>query len=310
MPLKGKYGPAPITTTGARSPVPTTTDEDEGQGVLPALIGAGVVGAGALALRNPAAARAAGSRLGRLLTGARYTSMLSGLAVPKSILGNVGAATAGAIEQRSFAPLRQFFSPTTVREFGRELVSPTTQPAAYGQATGRWNPFGRIMGAGDTATQAALRRAGITAERAEELALQSPKYVVGPAKEALESPVGKLLVPFRRTGFNQFYGGLQAMKEHPRVAAGYGLAGAALGSNEDIDPRTIGLLSPLASVYTLPFVLGATAARYRVKPGEAGRVVGGASPISEYGIQTLATEPFKPFYRPAAMSALRYLRGE
>ena len=99
------------------------------------------------------------------------------------------------------------------------------------------------------------------------------------------------------------------MGERPGLSAAYGAAGATLGSNEEIDPRTLGLLAPLASIYTLPFVLGAAAGRSFVKPSEVGQTIGGASPISEYGLAG-AVSPLRPFRRPAALSALRYLRGE
>lgn len=314
MPVRGQYSAPP--------PDLEATGGDEGPGVGSALAGAAALGVGALAARNPALARSALGKLGRVLMGTRYGAMLSGLAVPKSILGNVGAATTAAIERRSLEPLKTFFRPQTARTFFRELRRPgvtegaqgnlfktTTGGAqAFGEPVGRLNPFGRVMGAGDTATREALKEAGLTEAEALRLTLQSPEYIAAGAKMGLETLPGRIAVPFRRTGFNQFFGGLRAMAERPGIAAGYGATGAALGANEDIDPRTLGLLAPLASIYTLPFILGAAATRSRVKPSDLMKVIGGASPVSEYGLASLV-DPTRPFRKPAALSALEYLRG-
>jgi hypothetical protein len=282
--------------------------EEEGPGLGSALLGAGAVGAAALAMRNPALAKTAVGKVGNALNALRYTSMLSGLAVPKSMAGNVGAAATAAIERRSVAPLREFFKPQTAKDFFAELKS-GGQAGAFGQQTGRMNPFGRLMGAGDTATRSALQRAGLTDQEAARLTLQSPVSLKVGGTEMLENPVANYILPFRRTPFNQFFGGMKAMTQRPGIAAGYGAAGATMGANEDIDPRTIAMTAPLASVYALPFVLGATAARYAEKPSEAGQVIAGAAPVSEYSINSAVTDPLRPFKRPAAVSALKYLLG-
>ena len=144
------------------APPEDTPEESRGPGVGTALAAAAGIGGAAFLARNPALARTALSKLGSILGSARYAAMLSGFAVPKSIAGNVGAAVTGALERKSLAPIKEFFSPSTVREFGRELRG--GKGAAFGQATGRWNPMGRIMGAGDTATRGALQRAGLTGQ--------------------------------------------------------------------------------------------------------------------------------------------------
>lgn len=291
-------------------PEPVSEPEDkDGPGVGAALLAAGAAGAGALALRNPAMAKTALKKAYDVGTGLRYGSMLSGMAVPKSALGNVGAAVTGSIERRSLSPLKEFFSPQTARRFGQVLKSGETTDV-QGTQVGRMNPFGRIMGAGDTATREALQRAGLSADEAARLTLQSPVSVNVGGREMLDNPVAQYIVPFRRTPFNQFFGGMKATYDRPAIAAGYGAAGAAMGANEDIDPRTIGMAAPLASIYALPFVLGATAARYTEKPSDTGKVIAGSAPISEYGLNTAVTEPLRAFKRPAAVSALKYFLGE
>ena len=139
MPLKRQYGPAaPI----ARKPdeiLPPEPQASDAPGIGGALAGAAALGGAALLARNPALAKSALGKLGQAYSGARYAAMLSGLAVPKSVLGNVGAAATGAIERRSLAPLREFFSPRTVKEFVSELRQPGQ---AFGERTGRLNPFG------------------------------------------------------------------------------------------------------------------------------------------------------------------------
>jgi hypothetical protein len=139
--------------------------------------------------------------------------------------------------------------------------------------------------------------------------LQSPEYVpAGKFGEALNTLPGRITVPFRRTAFNIFGGGLHAIQEHPALSAGYAAGGAALGSS-DVDPRTAALLAPLASVYTLPFLAGAAAARARrAGTSEGMRMISGVSPISEYGIGQTAVNPLGQYY-PAALRALKYLRG-
>ena len=108
-------------------------------GINPWAVGAGALGLGALALatRNPAAA-------GEALQAVRRTSMLSGLAPLKSLLGNIGGATYGSIERGSIAPLREMLSPRTAREAIQTFRSKAITPNTVEGATSALNLPGRI----------------------------------------------------------------------------------------------------------------------------------------------------------------------
>lgn len=274
------------------------------EGISPWLVGAGVAAAGlaGLALKNPQAAKKAYDAALSL----RYIPMLSGLAVPKSLMGNVGAAGMAGLERKSFDPLKQLFSRQTAREFVGELRNPTARGTGHvAQQAGRYNPFGRVMGAADVATQNALQRAGLTAGEAAEHTLQSPV----PAKyaKAMGTPLGRLMIPFQRTGFNQLFGGLKATGQHPGIAAGAAAAGGAVGAETE-DLMTPGIVSPLAGRYGLPFILGAAVGK-RLSGGtrhEAERVGFGLSPTSDEAMLGPFMDPTKQF-RPSILSVLKYL---
>lgn len=253
------------------------------------------------AARNPASSF---HKLGKFVSGARYASMLSGLATPKSILGNVGAAGTASLERRSMAPLKELFSRKTASDIGTFIKHGT--PVREGVEEGvRINPIGRVMGAFDEATRNALERAGLTEQEAERLLLRSPEYVSGGLQKALDTPVGEMFVPFRRTPFNVLGGGFRSTMEHPGIAAGALGAGAALGAGTDTDPYVMAGVSPITSVYTLPFLGGAALGRYVRSGGKRNEVeelTAGLSPVPEYSFVSGLTRPVR---EPAAISALR-----
>src|SRR3990167_1721471 len=150
--------------------------EGGGVGKLGALLLGGAGVAAGVALRKPELAKQAASKAFGALQGARYLGALSGMAVPKSVIGNVGAPFVAAAERRSLEPIKQFFKPETVKTWMREMRSPEVgrEIAEKGvQQQLRFNPMGRVMSAGDVATRGALKRAGMTETEAARYTLHS-----------------------------------------------------------------------------------------------------------------------------------------
>lgn len=224
-----------------------------------------------------------------VLNQVRVMSFLSGLAVPKSILGNVNAMVTAAIERGDFAPIKEMFNlPQNIHELKQAWQS-TANPAAIAGA-GKINIPGRVMGALDQTTQAALERAGLTTDEGQRLLLQRPNPV-GNANfgRALKSPVGRFVWPFQRTPFNQLAEGISPdLVRDPGGSVGgsirrAGLTAAAGGAGYELsqntkDPRILGLAAALSGVRGVPMLLGAAM-------GGGGRnAVAGISPIPEWGI--------------------------
>lgn len=285
---------------------PEVDSQDEGPGLGTTLAGGALaLGAGVLASRMP-------GLLGKLARGAqslRQQSMLSGLAVPKSILGNIGAGVVASAERGSLAPIREVLSPQTFREAVANYRANVPYPGATSGP--KWLPTpGRIMGATDEATQAALRRAGLTAEEAAREVLQAP--LTGPLKSALDSPAAQYLIPFRRTPFNQFTEGLETLKlRHPAVTGAAAGAGAIHGAatSDERYPLSLGLGTAFASRYGLPYALGALAGRKLAGAETSAGIAGSILPVSEYGISSSVEDPLRPLMEPAALAALRRFAG-
>lgn len=247
----------------------------------------------------------------------RRMSMLSGLAPLKSLLGNAGASVYGSIERGSMAPLKEMFSPETVKD----AISTFRANPSYanaGPATGltRFNLPGRLMGSFDTAAQNALKRAGYTADEAAEAMLQGP--VPDRLAKGLDNPVMNYLVPFRRTPINQFIEGGKTFAPKTmgqKVALGTSLAtGAATGATVD-DPKTIGLGTALSGKYGLPFTLAAGVTRALTSGSKAkgAEAIQGASPFSDYSLAEGTLNPVMGgpealIPKPAAVPAYAYLR--
>lgn len=290
-----------------RPAAPPPTPDDEGLDPS-GLVGAGILAtAGAIATRNPQMAASTVGKLARMLNVARMTSMLSGLAVPKSILGNVGAVAVESAERRTLEPLRQLFSKQTVQGFKQALRTGGQVGPVPGAS--RMNPFGRVMGAADMATRDALIRAGLTPTEAERAVLQAP---LGQLGEAMESPAGQYLVPFRRTPFNQFIEGMRTLKgEHPVVLAASTGAGAVHGAatSDEQYPVSLGLGTAAAARYGMPYAIGAFLGRRAAGAKTGGGITSAVLPVSEYGIESALDEPLKPITEPAGYRALRRLLG-
>jgi len=298
--MPGLFDDLPPAQTGGSvfDDLPTVPEtEDTGFGVGGAVLGgAALLGAAAIS-RNP-------SMLGKFFRGAnavRQQAMLSGLALPKSILGNTGAALNVSMEQKSLSPLKNFFSRQTLDDAVNAYKTGGHAGPTPGINLPGPNP-GKFMGALDEATQNSLIRSGRTAKEAQREVLQAP--LSGDLGDVLESPAAKYVLPFRRTPFNQFTEGWRTMKpdfEYGGVRNAYLAAGAAHGAatSEEQYPVSIPLATALAAKYGLPYALAAVAARKLSGGQGGGGVLGSTLPVSEYGVEQSLSDPTAPFVNPA-----------
>lgn len=289
---------------------------DEQSGAAPAegggwggTIGAGLAAGGAAALAL--AAKKYG--LGKVFDTAnniRRQGMLTGLAVPKSLLGNLGAGVTTAIEEGSLAPLKEMLRlPTNVRT----AVDAFKKGATYqGQPTSAWAIPGRILGATDEAATAALGRAGIAPEEAAKTMLQSEIDLGPQVRGALDTKLGQYLVPFRRTPINQAVGALDTMSDWSskgKVAANAAALGTGFLTGEEsegVGPTIAGTAAfgrrglPFAAASMLGKLAKGDSKR------EAAKVMQGASPVSDYSITEGIAGPFagNPIPTPAILKLL------
>lgn len=281
-----------------------------GPGLGTALLAGGAL-AGGLALRNPLLRKKAFD----ILQGARHLGALSGAAVPKSVLGNVGAPFVAAAERKSLEPIKQFFSRQTVKDWTREMRDPEVGIAQVEPGTFRmWNPFGRMMSAGDVATRKALMRGGLSDSDAARYTLQTNLGELGlhgKALEALESPAARFAVLYRRTPLNVLVHGAKNIAERPGLSAAAGAAGAAQGSagGPISDPFSVALTAPAVGVYSLPYLGGAALGKILGggSRGDALRVSRGLAPIPE-DIGSSFLEPLRPIDKPAVVSLVERLQ--
>ena len=318
---------------------PPQESSDSPEWALPALAAGAAVGAGALALKNPALV----NKAARTVQDVRIMSMLSGLAVPKSILGNLGGTAYASIERGSLAPLKALLSRQTLSDVGKALKSGTQSGNLEAPATklAKYNPFGRLMGAFDEATQNALVRSGVmhdplevqagvkkgltlaeaTQKSAKSAAAREVLQAPLPMRlqDALKNPVAQYLVPFRRTPFNQLIEGFKTFDPQTtgqKIALGTSLGtGVATGLAAE-DPKTVALGVAASGRYGLPFATGAMLGRYGQTGNKrsAAEVGQGLSPVSDYSLQEgvlgPVTTPFaKVIPKPAAVPAYDYLRS-
>lgn len=284
-------------------PATSAPAEEPSSGADMGLLGLGAVGLAGLGIasRKPGLIGRAASKLGAL----RQQLMLSGLAVPKSILGNIGGAAVASAERKTMEPLRQLFSRQTLRDVKsawRDM--PAAVDPSYGTTLAGPTP-GRAMGAVDTATRKALQRAGLTEEESAREILQAP--LTGRLASALDSPAARYLVPFRRTPFNQFMEGFETLKgAHPRILAATGGAGAVHGAAtaDNPYPLSLGLGTAAAARYGLPYTLGAVVGRTLTGARTSAGIAGSALPVSEYGLTSSVEAPLRPFQEPALVRLL------
>lgn len=279
-----------------------------------AALGAGAAGAAGLA------ALAKTGKLGAALKTAnalRQQAMLTAWAGPKSMLGNIGSGVEAAIEGKGLGALKEILSRRTVSDaIGNfKRGSGVGQPGlGHAVELPKILSFpGRAMGAIDEATQAALRRSGMSAEEATSAVLQKP--LDGRLGKVVESPMAQYLHPFRRTPFNSWLEGLDKYgmaangdKGARRGLAVYSAAGAAHGAAtaDDERPMSIPMAIAASSRYGLPYGVAAIAGRH-LAGGKmtASGIAGNVLPVSEYGVET-AMNPWNlpKTFKPAALTAL------
>lgn len=280
-------------------------ESDSGWG---STIGAGVAAAGAGALAYAAKKYGVG-KVFDTLNNIRRQSMLTGLAIPKSIAGNIGAGVTTAIEDLSLDPLKEMLRiPTNVKN----AVQAFKQGATYqGQPSSAWAIPGRILGATDEASQAALMRAGKTADEAAEIMLQKP---LGKNRitNALDTRLGDYLVPFRRTPINQGIGALETMSDWGTKGKAAANA-AALGAGFVTGEETEGVGPTVAGTAAfgrrgLPFAAASMVGKLAKGDSkrEAAKVLQGASPVSDYSLQEGVAGPVSgnPMPYPAILKLL------
>ena len=285
---------------GAAPSAPAPEDSGPSMGTM---LAGGALAAGVAALaRKPGLA-------GKLLKKAnayRLQSMLSGLAVPKSALGNIGATAIASAERGSLDPLRQFFSKQTVRDAVAAYRKPVMEA---GQEVLPGPMPGRVMGAMDTATRQALQRAGMSGKEAERAVLQAP--LPEALAKPLDSPTARYLIPFRRTPFNQFLEGFETMtteniRRNPKLMAGVAGAGAVHGAAtaDEKFPASMGLGTAAAARYGVPYALAAMAGRSLAGGKADTSIATSMLPVSEYGIESGVTNPWSSL-EPAGLRMLR-----
>lgn len=276
-----------------------------------AAVGAGLGIAGSMLAKRPGLLGTAAKAVNTV----RQQMMLTGFALPKSILGNMGAAGAMALEEKSMKPLGELFSTQTLKDaLGAYKQNSGVGPLAGGHFPGP-NP-GRIMGMFDVATQNALQRAGMTAEESAAAVFQTPLGQNHPKlAPILESPAAKYMFPFRRTPWNQFTEGMKTLApdfEHSGIRNAYVGAGAAHGyaTSDEQYPLSLPLATAGAARYGLPYAGGALMGRAlgggKTDAGAAGSML----PMSEYGVTQSLQNPTNTFTDPPFMRALKRLFGE
>jgi hypothetical protein len=317
MPLDklGPSGELPTRNLGSGGELRPLGDSKQptADGEMSGLAKTGLAG-GALAA---IAALAASGKVGKIAKGAntlRQQLMLSGLAVPKSILGNVGAVTEAALEKRSLSPIKQFFSGETLRDAKAAYKAGGLSSGMKGVDQSAVHGPGRFMGALDEATQGALRRDGYSIEEAQRRTLQAP--LQEDLAVALDSPLARYVHPFRRTPFNQFIEGWKKMRpdemrKNPLATGVYNTAGLVHGAAtaEDDMPLSIPIATAGASRYGLPYALSALLGRHLAGGKGGGGIASSALPVSEYGFESAVSDPTRPFRKPAALTALERITG-
>ena len=303
--------PQPTGSGLSRYVTPPEPTSDKGSGVgTTAAIGAGLLGIGALAARNPALARSAGGKALKALNVGRQQLMLSGYALPKSMVGGAGAAVERAVETKSLRPLKEFFSPQTARDAVTAFKTSTRIGPAGTPTSSKYAIPGRAIGAFDTATHNALQRSGASADEATEALLQKP---LGPGFAVLENPVAQYAHPFRRTPFNQWfegYGKFQRAYEGDKTAqrglALYGGAGAAHGAAtaDERFPVSVPFGVAGAARYGVPYGLGALLGRSLAGSKTGGGIADQINPVGAYGVEQGFLDPLRPVEKP---SFLRWL---
>lgn len=267
--------------------------------------GAAGLGAAALLSRMPGLP-------GKVLSGLntlRQQLMLSGYALPKSILGGVGAHVERAAETGSMKPIKELLRlPTLMKDTkaaykaGGQSYGIIKQPNVHGP--------GRAIGAADEGFQKSLQRSGMTPDESEAAMLQKalPKQLA----DALDNPTARYLLPFRRTPFNQFMEGMSRLpgsdysKAHKTMTAGYTGAGTVHGgaTADEAHPVSVPLAIAGSSRQGVNYAMGALLGRTLAGGSGGSSIASSMVPTSEWGIETSITDPLRSFNRPAILTLL------
>lgn len=301
-----------VDATAPEDIAPVESTDDNG-GLLATAGGALALAVAArLGIKHPGAI----GTIAKYLNAGRQQLMLSGLAVPKSVLGNVGAAVTASVERGSTRPIRELLSKRTLQDAVTAYRNAPKQPPVKGGVNLPGPMPGRFMGAADEATQKALQRAGLSADDAQREVLQSP--LTGSLGEVLESPVAQYMHPFRRTPFNQFIEGYRTLKAASegnkgaqRAAAVYAATGGAHGAAtaDEQYPVSVPLGIAASGRYGMTYGLAALLARSLSGGRGGGGIAGSVLPVSEYGVEQSLNDPLRPFREPAAFRAIERLSG-
>ena len=235
---------------------------------------------------------------GRFLKDLRTTSLLSGYAPAKSLMGNVGAAGNAAILTGSTKPITEMLRlPTNIRNFGQAWkagANPSETPGFR-----RMNIPGRVMGAADATAQQALERGGVSTAQAQNLLLTEPNAAA--QMLGLKNTVGEYLMPFQKTNFNQFKGIQNIAGANPNfskarqmgLAAGYGGAGYIAGQ-ESQNPVALSMMAALTGPFAPAFLLGAV-------PSAGPRIAESLTPISGWTLGRDLSDPLHWLTNPGFM---------
>lgn len=258
---------------------------------------------------NAASAKKSGGEAGFATTGmmtelpkallqARSASMLSGMALPMSIAGNIGAPVTAALEAGSMKPIQELLRlPTNAKNVYQAFKTGAnpSEMATYGAKKMGINLPGRAIGAFDTATQQLLTRAGVAPEEAKRLLLQGPNKIAQGLHDV--DPHG-LVFPFQKTPSNFFTEGVKSVTKPGSVkkaAITAGVTGAGYETGKHTDNRTaLKTGAALSGVRGIPFLIGAgIGAGQRGGSGAARKAMGSFSPIQDMGITSMVANPSK-----------------
>ncbi len=286
---------------GGRVNLPADVDVQEESGWGGKALAVGAAGLTALMAASPKArgvAKAGLSAANQL----RQQLMLSGYALPKSVLGGVGAVGEMALETGSLKPVKELLKMQTVKDVASAYQNHSSIGPTPGILSKIPNP-GRVMGAFDTGFQEVLKRAGMTAQEAQAAMLQAP--LEGRMGQNLESATAAAIHPFRRTPVNSFLEGFGKIKnagQNPGTMAAYAGTGAVHGAataDEDY-PVSVPMAIAASARYGLPYGLAALVARGAMGATDGGGIASSMVPFSEYGTEqaTSLAGLTRPFYRP------------
>lgn len=270
------------------------------------------------ALQKSAKPKMAGSEAGFITTGAaalplqalgqlRTASMLSGMALPMSIAGDIGAPITAALEAGSSKPIKELLRlPTNARNVVKawKAGSNPAEISTYGAKKLGLNLPGRAIGAMDSATQQLLERAGVTPKEAQRILLQSPNKISAGIRDA--DPHG-IVFPFTKTPSNFFSEGVKSFDLKNaglrKAAITAGVTGAGFETGRQTDNSNVirtgaAMAGPRGLPFTLAAGLGALSKRGR---GSASKAVGSVSPIQDMSVTQFATNPLEATKRAVGL---------